>query len=100
MKRYRVTSHARIDLDEIWFYIAQDNVAAADKLIDEFVHAFRMLATHPKAGMAHDELAAGLRRHVVGKYLIFYKPTDAGIDISRVLHGARPVDEILRQTPS
>jgi toxin ParE1/3/4 len=30
-------------------------------------------------------------------YLIFYLPTEAGIDVLRVLHGARDIDRILRE---
>jgi plasmid stabilization system protein ParE len=31
MNSFRLSLAARSDLDEIWFYIAQDNLEAADK---------------------------------------------------------------------
>jgi plasmid stabilization system protein ParE len=40
MKHFRVSPAARADLDDIWFYIAQDNVDAADKFIHAIVSRF------------------------------------------------------------
>ena len=40
MKQYRVSAAARSDLDDVWFYIAQDNVEAADKFIRFIVAKF------------------------------------------------------------
>jgi plasmid stabilization system protein ParE len=34
MSRYRLTEQARADLDEIWLYIAEDNIPAADRFLD------------------------------------------------------------------
>ncbi len=39
------------DLQDIWDFIAADNVKAADKLEDEFFEAFERLTQHP--GMGH-----------------------------------------------
>jgi toxin ParE1/3/4 len=37
------------------------------------------------------ELAPNLRSLPVGSYLIFYRPIDDGIQLIRVLHGARDI---------
>lgn len=52
MNPYRVSEAARSDLDEIWFYIAQDNADAADQLIRTIVSRFPALATHAALGAA------------------------------------------------
>ncbi len=40
MSRYRLSEQSRSDLDDIWLYIASDNVTAADCFIDELVGKF------------------------------------------------------------
>ena len=46
MNQYRVSEAAKSDLDEIWFYIAQDNPDAADKFIGAVVSRFFCRALH------------------------------------------------------
>lgn len=40
-------------------------------------------------------IAPGLRSFPVGKYLIFYRLIDGGLEIVRVLHGARDIENLL-----
>ena len=89
MNQYRVSEAAKSDLDEIWFYIAQDNPDAADKFIRALVSRFPTLASMPDLGRKREELAARLRSLPVGRYVIFYRPMENGVEIARVLHGAR-----------
>ena len=89
MKQIRVSPAAGAVLDQIWFYIAQDNVDAADKFIHAVVSRFPRLATMPELGRRREELSPGLRSFPVGHYIIFYRPMENGVEIARVLHGAR-----------
>ena len=50
MKPYRVSTTARADLDDIWFYIAQDDAEAADKFIRTILVRFPKLAFMPQLG--------------------------------------------------
>ena len=43
------------------------------------------------------ELARNLGSIVFGSYLIFYQPLTDGIEVVRVLHGARDIDRIFRE---
>lgn len=86
---FRVSDHAAADLDEIWLFIAQDNLQAADKLIRLITSRFAKLASIPHIGRSRDELSQGLRSFPVGQYVIFYRPNEDWIEIVRVLHGAR-----------
>jgi hypothetical protein len=45
-------------------------------------------------GRVRDELAADLRSFPFGRYVIFYEPIEDGIDVVRVLHGARDIDAV------
>jgi len=85
---------AETDILEIWDYIADDNLAAADRWVDQLGEHFQMLATQPMMGRARDELAPGVRSFPFGRYVVFYVPLDHGIDVVRVLHGARDIDAV------
>lgn len=89
MSLYRVSGDARRDLDEIWRYIARDNPEAADQFVRVITLRFNSLASQPHMGRLRKELSEKIRSHAVGNYIIFYRPTNDGIEIVRILHGAR-----------
>jgi toxin ParE1/3/4 len=71
-----------------------DSVAAADRWIERMHQAFERLAQFPLMGRERSELAPHLRSFPSGSYVIFYRRLDDGIEIIRVLHGARDIDAI------
>ncbi|MEQ8788500.1 MAG: type II toxin-antitoxin system RelE/ParE family toxin [Pirellulaceae bacterium] len=75
------TSIAEADLFEIWSYIADENPAAADKLLTDIDKAFALIAQYPNLGFAADH--------------IFYMPVEDDILILRVLHAARKHEDLL-----
>jgi toxin ParE1/3/4 len=83
---------AEADLDDIWWYIAQDNPDAADRLLDKIEEQCLALAQFPKMGTTRDELVPALRSFPIGNYLIFYLSVDDGIEVVRVLPGMRDID--------
>lgn len=86
-----VSPRAEEDLEEIWSFVAERDVEAADRLIDEITGRFDHLLAYPEAGRARHELLVNLRSLPVKRYVIFYQPTDDGVEIFRVLHGSRDV---------
>jgi toxin ParE1/3/4 len=54
-----------------------------------------LLAARPLAGRARDELIPGLRSVPHGRYVIFYLPIEDGVEIVRLLHGARDLRRLL-----
>ena len=52
------------------------------------------LARMPGMGPARDEIKPGLRSFPLGNYLIFYRKIDDGIELARVIHGARKFEEL------
>jgi toxin ParE1/3/4 len=90
MSRYRLTRQADQDLLEIWEYIARDNSPAADRQIDRFLDVFQVMAASPSFGQHHPELGAGdLRSFTSGSYVIVFRPVDDGVEVVRIVHGAR-----------
>jgi toxin ParE1/3/4 len=82
------------DLEEIWWYIAQDSPANADQLLDQIQEKSLLIANFPNMGENRDELLRGLRSFPVGRYLVFYFPLPDGIDIVRVFHGSRDLESL------
>jgi toxin ParE1/3/4 len=95
MPRILIRPEAESDLDEIWWYIAQDHPNNADQFLDRIQDRFMALADFPHLGTSRDELKSGLRSQPVGNYLIFYFPLADGIEIVRILHGSREIGNLL-----
>ena len=87
MARADLTDEAEQDLADIWAYVAADS-ERADLLLRKFLTKMRTLAGFPRSGRTRDELSPGIP---VGNYVIFYRPAPHGIDVTRVLHGARNI---------
>jgi toxin ParE1/3/4 len=83
------------DLAEIWSYIAEDSPNRADTFIDSIDRKFHELARSPHIGRSRNELLAGLCSFPVGRYIIFYLIIPGGIEVVRVLHASRDIDEQL-----
>lgn len=89
MPRFIRTQRARQDLIDIWRYIAPNNPAAADALLDRIDEKCALLARNPRLGAERSDIRPGLRYLVVGEYLILYRIIEHGIEIVRVVHGRR-----------
>jgi len=77
------------DLAEIWAYIAEDSLRHADAFAAAIDREIRGLARHPLIGRARPELLTNLRSLPFGRYVVFYLSRKHGIEVVRVLHGAR-----------
>lgn len=92
MPRFVVRPRARIDIDGIWDYIADDSEAQADAFVDRMAAKFKLLARQPELGRPRDDLMPNLRSFPLERYIIFYCPVSSGIEVIRVLHSARDVE--------
>lgn len=97
MSFYRISPQARDDLVEIWTYVAVENFApvAADRLMDRFLEQFDALGRHPLMGRQRPEFGPDWRLFHVGRYVVFYQPVKSGVEIVRVVHGARNFGRVL-----
>ena len=77
------------DYRGIWHFIARDNPDAADAFLRKIDAKLKLYATHPQMGTDRSRLGRGLRSFPVGSYLVFYRTASDGIELVRVLHGAR-----------
>ena len=97
----RRTPTSRRDYSAIWDYVAQHgSLDSADALLRTFDDRIQFLSDFPGAGQARPELRPRLRSFPVGPYLLFYRPIRGGIELIRVLHGARNLDAVFRRRPN
>jgi toxin ParE1/3/4 len=94
MPKVTRTPAAERDLASITDRIAADNLGAAMRFYDEVDRRLKLIARYPRMGEAVDHLAPGMRRHTLGDYLLFYRLCGDGIELIRVLHGARDIDRL------
>ena len=98
--RVLVREAARRDLAECAAFIARSNPRAAADFLDSARRTFARLAGLPSLGAAWEPLSPSLRDFrrfrvtVFGDYLIFYRPIERGVEIVRVLHGARDIEAL------
>jgi toxin ParE1/3/4 len=103
MPRYDVRAKADQDVDQIAEYIGSRNATAGRNFILAARREFEFLGENPLAGtirLSRRHKAAGLRSWPIKgyrNYLILYLPTSDGVEIVRVLHGARDIDTVLAE---
>ncbi len=90
------TTSCDADLFDIAVYIGEDNPQAADALIDVLNRKFILLAEFPTMGRQRPELGNGIRSFPIGNYMVFYRLIDDGIELIRVLHGARNAKRLFK----
>ena len=90
MPTYDFHPEVRADLDEIWQFIAEDNPAAADRVIAEIIEAIDNLVPFPGVGQRRPDLTSRpLRFILVREYLIAYAPEEKPLWVIAVMHGRR-----------
>jgi toxin ParE1/3/4 len=87
---------ARRDLDGIADYVAQQSPNAALGLVIRIEERCDRLAELPGMGGLRPDLGPGFRGYTVPrtKYIVVYRQTPDGIEILRVVHGARSLPEL------
>ena len=95
------TPEAQEEIEQIAFARAQEREDLGYRFLDSMEGSLRRLAVMPGIGVLYDTQdprLSGLRcARVDGfrNHVIYYRPTDAGIDVVRVLHAARDTKRLL-----
>ena len=92
---------ARADLSEIWnYYAPRAGRHRADNTVRRISDACRLIEDHPLAGPARDEIRSGLQSITARPYVIFYRLREEVVEIVRMLHGRRDLDDIFAGDPT
>ena len=98
MSTYILGVDADFDLDDIWEYIAADDIYAADRWIEKLFHAFEALPQSPGMGHRREDLTSHpVLFWPVGVYLIIYRSGRRPIEIVAVTQGSRDIPAFLRR---
>jgi toxin ParE1/3/4 len=96
MKRFILTKRAKQDINEIWDYIAGDNIGAADRVLNALEQAMVQIARNPGIGHSREELTDKQHRFfLVYSYLIVYREKTRPLQVIRVLHAGRDLRSLL-----
>jgi toxin ParE1/3/4 len=96
-----IRPQARLDVVELATYIGRDNVAAANRFLDACETTFEFLSESPQIGTIYRTKNARLaalrvfRVRGFPNHLTFYLERASGIEIVRVVHGARDLETLL-----
>ncbi len=96
MGKLVVRPQALSDLDDIFDYIAEDSLDRAIGFVKKLYEQMEQLANSPGMGRRRDELVMHLRSFPYSNYAIFYIPLDNGVDVVRVLSGARNIEALFK----
>ena len=97
MKRFRLAAEAAADLTEIFNYIAEDSIDAAQRVSVGIYDEMKKLARNPGIGHKRRDLTSrDLLFWPIYSYLVVYQPTSV-LNIIAVLHGRRDVRKILKK---
>ena len=98
MSGYVLSEDADLDLDDIWEYIAQDNIDAADRWIGKLFDAFEAIGQTPGIGHKREDLTAyPVLFFPVGAYVIIYRASRPPVEIVAVTQGARDIPSFLQR---
>lgn len=92
MPRLTFTESAQSDLLQAWLYVADQNLAAADGMLEAIEHDAGVLLQQPLMGRARPELGGLVRSWPTSTpYILYYVIEKTGMTVLRVLHHARDV---------
>ena len=87
MNQYIISTEAIRDMEQILDYLANTNINAGEKFLEEFSKKCRYLTQFPLMGRSYREIRPYLRGLPMKNYIIFYRLTEQGLEIMRVVKG-------------
>jgi plasmid stabilization system protein ParE len=101
MSAFSLTPLARLDVFEIWAYIAVDSDEAADRVEQAIYDACEFLAGSPQSGHTRTDLTRhplrfwNLTRYP--NYMLVFRPNTVPLEIIAVVQGNRNLPRLLNQ---
>lgn len=90
MSGFQLHPGAYTDLDDLWEFIAEESIDAADRVRDKIYDAIQALVPFPHQGHRRTDLTSRpLRFWRVHDYLIAYAPDEHPLWVVAVIHGHR-----------
>lgn len=96
MSCVNLTNDAEQDLDDIYDYIAEESQSpgTAARFLRRINAKCELYAQEPLLGESRPDIGERIRIFPHQSYVVLYRPVDDGIEVIRVLHGARHFDSL------
>jgi len=95
MAQILFTPLATEDLQQIWgFWAERAGSEIANKFLVEIRQKCLMLAEFPESGRTRHDFIVNLRSFPFNNYIIFYLPLEDGIEVLRIIHGSRDIQQV------
>lgn len=98
---FRLTPRALNDLSDIWDYIAEDSVSAANRVESAILSVCYRLARNPLIGSKRSEITPlPVRFWTVTRFpnfIVVYRPETKPLQIVAVLHGKRNIKALFEE---
>jgi plasmid stabilization system protein ParE len=95
-KSPKLSRQALADLEQIWLYVAMNNLPAADKLLDGLYKRIQQLGEMPNLGHLRTDLAKEPLLFIsVKHYLIVYRLNGKAVEVVRILSSYRDILNLL-----
>jgi toxin ParE1/3/4 len=87
MKGYVLSPRAQKDIDDIWEYTVEHwNVRQAEIYLRQIRRAIETVAAEPNIARSCADIRPGYWKYPEGSHVLFFRITDKGINVVRVLH--------------
>jgi toxin ParE1/3/4 len=91
-----LSPRAQADLEGIWDYTASRwDAKQAELYVRQIQSAIERIARDPRLGRPCDDIRAGYRKFPAASHVLFYRLTDRGVDVVRILHSRMDFDRHL-----
>jgi len=95
MARLILSRRAKVDLLQIWVYLAERaSLETADRIIRFLYDRCDFLANNPGLGQLQPQLGDAVRTFSAKSYMIFFERHPDGINVLRVVHGSRDWEKL------
>ena len=94
----RITKSAERDIEDIWSFIASDDMEEAVKFVDRLDKQLRTLRAFPERCplIAENEILGTRYRHLVyGNYRTIFRVSGRNVYVLRVIHAARLLERLV-----
>ncbi|MDJ0671976.1 MAG: type II toxin-antitoxin system RelE/ParE family toxin [Microcystis sp. M53598_WE2] len=99
INQYIISTEALRDMEQILDYLANTNINAAEKFLEEFSKKCRYLTQFPLMGRSYREIRPSLRGLPMKNYIIFYRLTEQGLEIMPFIKGERDLEAFFFENP-
>lgn len=93
-RQLQLTQEAREDLKDIWRYIAESSIHAADAFVDELYQECVRINLSNSFGRNRPELGTQVTSYPYRKYMLYFQSDKANVYVLRILHGSRDQSKV------